>query len=405
VAASNSGNTSFSDVYNYYYNSSGTWTSPVYDTYVSTPIWGTFDASLSSSSVGTQNKIAFSVHSSSDAGVTFGPYAAQTPDLDLDTTQYRFVQYKAEFETEFATITPRLNSVVLTAASTGTWTSPTLFLSNTMAASWGLFQTAQTTSGSEAAIAYTIKTATYTGGLATAVAVAVTPGSAITASTGAYVVLTALYTVGVATETAYTDSITINWSEGTTAKSATMKVYKNRLHYCGQTTVGTENNICYVMDANGAWVRWTNLPVRHLNVVNQNLVMAGSSATATLGGYVFKLYDTESDNGASLSAYWESKDHFLTKIQNLKAMDRIYVVHKADEATVTTTLKADTGIDSRSYDMNFSTGGAFGIQQRVIDSPINGNSFRLRFGNNAISQPWEVQGYGIMYRDLGLMAP
>jgi len=182
-----------------------------------------------------------------------------------------------------------------------------------------------------------------------------------------------------------------------------MKVYKNRLHYCGQSTVGTVNDTCFVMDTAGNWVKWTSVPARHLNVVSQNFVMAGSSETG--GGYLYRLYDTESDNGSAIAAHWESKDHYLSKIQDIKAIDRFYVVHRADDSNVTAVLKGDTGIDTRSYALDFSTGAVFGVQSRVVDSPINANSFRMRFENNAVSQPWEVQGYGITYRDLGLGQP
>ena len=69
------------------------------------------------------------------------------------------------------------------------------------------------------------------------------------------------------------------------------------------------------------------------------------------------------------------------------------------------TLKADTGVRSNTYTVNLSTGAAFGVVQKSMTPPLNGNSFRMRFYDSGASTPWEVLGFGLNYRDMGLRQP
>jgi len=380
------------------YPSTGTFTSNIFDTSISTPIWGLLEAVVSSQSF---TRLTFEVQSSTAGdGGGFETLVSQALDIEILAAQRRFIRYVATLATDFATETPRMDSVDFQASSTGTWHSPELFLSNNIT-TWGTFQTQQTTTGEEASIAYSVKTATFAGGTDTASFVSLTVGGAITASTGAYIVVVGTWTIGVATETSKTDVLIFNWNEGTQARSATMKVFKNRLHYCAQSSGGAENDVCYILDSEGAWTKWTGVLARHLNVVGSNFVIAGS--TETSGGFVYKMYDTNSDDGAAIDAFYESKDFTLGGVHKKKHVERIYLVHKDDDTTLTFTLKADTGLYTFTESVDLSTGMAFGIKNITVEPPLDGNVFRVRFDNNAASKPWEIQGYGLHYGDSGLI--
>ena len=386
----------------------GTYVSPIFETGISTPIWGPFDVSVTSgatlsAATGTLT-IQVRVSTAGDGG-GFDSYTTITNGAELTNAQKRFLQYQIRYEVDTATkAPPSTQSAAWSAASTGTWQSAETFLSNTISAGgWGLFQAEDTTSGSEASITYSIRTATYSGGTTYSPLVALTDGSAITASTGAYIVLRATFTIGVATETSKTDSLVINWTEGTSARSATAAVFKNRYHYGAQSNAGTVNDRIYVLDHNGAWVKWTGVNPRHLNAVSQKLMMA--SSTTTSAGFVFQLYQTDSDNNEAINAFWESKDYAMGNIFNIKAIDRLMLAHSNDATTLTATLKADTGNSSKEFSIDLSTGAAFGLTLKPIEPGINAKTFRVRFENNAASKPWDVLGWGWMYRDLGLMRP
>jgi len=381
-----------------FYAKSSTYTSGCYDTRISTPVWG--DAAISFSSSAAKTATFRTSVATSCTGV-FDSWVAYTPGDRVASEAKPAVRYSVTFSNTLSTTSAEVYNISIPAASSGTWTSGELFLSNTMTG-FGTFQTEQTLTGS-GSIGYSMKISTYAGGTASTGTITVTPGSSIAHSSGAYVVVSGTFSVFSASETAKLDSLVINWNEGASAKSATMAVYKNRLHFCGQTGAGTTNDVCYVRDLNGAWVKWAGVNARVLNVVSGSLVSGGSPETSS--GYLYRLYDSDSDNGAAISAYYDTKDHALGKIQNRKAIDRFYVIGSNDATTLTSAIKADTGLRTLAYDIDFSTGMTFKISHKVIPSSINGNVFRMRFSNNAASKPWSVLGYGLQYRDLGLVAP
>ena len=381
------------------YRSFGTYTSRIYDTGISTPIWGTFSATVSSQAAATTATFQIQSSTACDGG-GFETLTSQSLGIKAVAAARPCVRYQGDFTTSYSTLTPRMDDVLFYGAATGTWTSPTLVLASTITA-WGLFQTVETETGNSADIAWCIRTATTSAGAATASCASLTPGSAITASTGAYVILVATYTISSATETARTDSLTINWSESSSAGSSAGKVFLGRYHYCGQSYGGARNDVCYVFDSNGAWVKWTNMPAAHLNVVNQQFVMGDSHTSG--GGYVFKLYDGDSDDGSGIDAYWSTKDMAITGIENIKAIDRIFTVHGASNTTLGMSLLANGGLTSKTFSINLSTGAMFGIRPSVVQPPINGNTFRLAYYNTAASAPWQILGIILYFRDLGMM--
>lgn len=383
------------------YITSGTFTSRVFDMAISTPIWGLWTANVTSN---THSGLSFQTQVATSSSGDWDSAATATAGTELGSASKRYLRYLGNYTIASATNVPaQLNSATVSAASTGAWRSQELFLSNNMS-SWGTFQAVETKSGSECSITYGIKSSTFSGGTAsTYTFTPITSGATPNLSTGAYVVIIATYTTGVATETCKTDLITVNWGEGSQARSASMKVYNGRLHYAAQSEGANRNDVMYVLDSNGAWSKWSGISARHLNIVNTNFVAGGSTTTG--GGFIYKLYDSDSDDGVPINAYWESHDLPLNSIANIKAVDRIYTIHTANNSSLRLSLKADGGLRTFNDTISLSTGAAFGIRPTNVIPAINGNTFRLRFGNNAASAPWEVLGWLFYYRDLGLMRP
>ena len=373
-----------------------------FDTSISTPVWGLFEATVSSDA---NSGVTFQTAASSSCSGSFSAAAAQTLGAEAVARGDDCFRYIANYTLNTATNTPAaIQSVTFSAASTGTWTSQELFLSDDIiAGGWGLFQVEETLSGSEAQAAYSVRSSTWSGGTTYAPWVVVSTGAAFPAavSTGAYVQIISTFTIGVASETSRVDSITINWNEGTAAKSSTGKVFENRYHYGAQSAGGSRNDVIYVYDTNGAWTKWTGVRPRHLNVVNQNFVMADSSTTS--GGFIHKLYESDSDNGAAIEAFYQTKDFSGDAIQNIKAVDRVYVISSSSDTILSMNVYANGGLSSKTYSVNLSTGAAIKVTPKVIEPTVNGNTFSIRLSNNQPSKPWELLGLGIFYRDLGLM--
>lgn len=380
---------------------SATNTSPIFDTVISTPVWGHFQVTMSSSSV---SAITFQVQSSTAGdGGGLESLVSQNNNSVVSAANRRYLRHVDTWSIGYTTDPPQnVSDISFSASSTGTWTSSELFLSNSMA-SWGAVQCERTITGSGAAIAYTIRTSTFSGGslLGGAASQAITCGSSLSVATGAYVNIHSTYTVAHATEIAKTDALTFNWTEGSGAKSAASAIFKNRYHYVAQSSAATTNDTIYVLDSLGAWYRWAGINPRFINVVSQKLMTGDSLLSGS--GFIYQLYNGDSDNGSAINSYWTSKDFALGPIHTIKAIDRIYTVHSNDNTTLTTTLGADTGLNTHSYSVSLSTGASFGVSQRVIEPSINGNTFRIRFGESGLSTPWSIIGFGLQVRPLGVM--
>lgn len=381
-------------------NTTGNIVSRTFDSAASTPTWGLFAATVSSD---TNSAITFEVQSSTaNDGGGFEALVAETLDTEVSAAQRRYIRYKASYTLVTATNTPAyISDVTMTASSTGTWQSDGLFLSNAVSAG-GIFQCQQTVTGSEASIAYDWWTASTEAGLATATHNAIACGDTLT-SLDKWVQVRSTHTIGVATETAKIDNLVFNWTEGTVSRSPASAVFKNRYHICGQSASGSFNDTCYVLHDNGAWSKFSGIRPRSLGIVNQNFIIGDS--TETSGGFLYEMYSGNSDSGDAIEAYWESKDLTLGPIHHRKAVDRLFAVTSNDAATLTATLKMDTGNRSDAYTIATSTGGALGLWNKSMSTPRNANTFRIRWGNNAASAPWSLFGIGFQWRDLGLMLP
>ena len=393
------------DNFSYYgYKDSGTYTSRSFDTYISTPVFGPFTAVVSSGIPAGFTGINFKVQTATAAGGVYNALSAnQTIDARNVATPLRYIRYQANLTTAYGTSTPVGYSVSMPAKSTGAWRSPEIYLDSRMT-SWGTFQTSEITVGS-GTIKYCIQRATFTGFAISTNCIDAVPGSAITGSTGAYVVVIASFSVGSSTDIARLDSFAINYNLGSGAKASSMVVFKGRLHYGGQSSTGTLNDVIYVMDSNGAWSKWTGLYPRSMAIVNQNLVLGISSETSTHGGYLYKMYDSDSDNGNTINAFWESKDFMGGALQNLKSVYRLYSMLDNTGSTMNITLKTDGGVYTSTKSVSANCSTDICVKATNFEPPINGNTFRFRLENNQANGPLEIRALGAQHKDIGPVQP
>ncbi len=391
------------------------YTSMVYDTAISTPIWGPFSSTFTMQGVGagSADLLTYGIASSSSTSGVFSTVAIASDTLKitgLPTSRYLIYYATAAMQNDSlgrhcSTNTVSINAVSIPAASTGVWTSNPLFLSNNITnGGWGLFTTVQSIIGSSATITYAIKSGTSTTSVQSASFTPITPGTTIGISTGAYVMVQANYQMDTASDTALTSNITINWNEGAQATTPTSAIYQGRYHYGAQGLNGKTNNVIYILDTNGAWVKWDDLYPRYLAVVNQNLIM-GDASTGTSAGNVFQLYTGGSDNGSPIHSYYQTKDFNVGEISHMKSVDKIYLIFNNNPTTLSLDILADGGQLDINYSVAMSTGFPYTVKMIPVEPAINANSFSLKFSNNAISQPWGIVGSGMHYTDLGLMGP
>lgn len=380
---------------------SGTYTSQIYDTSFSTPLPSQFNATVSSNS---NSGVTFQVRvSTSPNNDLWDSYVAATPGQIVQVNKKRYYQYQANFTLNASTNVPaNFTNGQLNSVTTGTWQSAETFTSNSMNSNgWGTFQTVQNTSGL-GSINYAVRVSTYVGGTAFAPTVIVTPNNSITASTGAYVVVIATFSVSTATDTAKVGDITLNWSQGNQATTPASMVFQNRYHYAVQSQNGSYNNTMYVLDTNGSWWKWNDMNARSLVVSNQRAMMGGGANTSGFGN-IFNIYNGDNDNGGAISSYYNTKDFDLGNILHYKSVNRVISVYNSNPTNLTVDLLRDNNQQDYTYSVSMSTGAPYGVNFKPVNPALNGNTFRLKFSNNAANAPFRVLGYGMEYSDMGIM--
>ena len=387
------------------FNSTGTFTSRIFNTGFSTSpvsapaVGGPFTVTYSTPA--GSNVWFYTRSSTSPNNDNWGAWEASSDSLKIASTQ-QYWQYKADFQTSYSTQTPVVYDVTLYATSTGTWTSPETYLDN-LIGSWGLFQSVELTTGT-ASWTYEMRSSTYSGGTASASWGAVTNNTIIGISPGAYVQVRAKTTLNSSTDTARIDIITINYFIGSAAKSACAEVYRNRYYWFGQDRDGTENNVGYVMDSNGAWTKLVGINARSTALISGEFYTGDSIKTN--GGFIRKQDTGYSDSGSDIESYWQSKDYLFNSDDYLKTVDNVFLTFPNNNATVTTSLYADGSL-SKSWDVNVSTSQPFGVKGLPV-ATASGNKrakyFNVKFSNTS-TDPWEILGYRLYWTTTQALQP
>lgn len=179
---------------------------------------------------------------------------------------------------------------------------------------------------------------------------------------------------------------TLNWFEGTANDKAYATYYKDSVWW--EVTAGTSpsNNRVLKLDLlNQAWLIY-DIQANGFYLRNNDLYF-GSSA----GGYLYKFGDSTSDNGSAINAYWKSKDFFNGSPftdDDITDLSIFFSAVANSSMTVTYTL---VGSSSTSFVVPTQrTNASFGNNNRNLPLGTVGNTFNIKFGNNAADQPFEV---------------
>ena len=384
------------------YRSSGTFISQEFNKYISTPTSGPISYS---STTPSDTDIFFDVRNSTASDGVWTPWIPSSSTL-RDGTTLQYMQYRARFSTDTSTKTPQLHHMTLQAASTGTWTAGETFLSADVSATWGLLQADETTVGS-AEWAYAMKSSTYAGGTADDSWQSVTNNSAISIATGAYIDIRATNSFPTSTDTAKLNSITIYFNEGAQAYSTVGEIFKGRYYWFGQSDSGTENDICYCLDSNLAWVYLTGIYARSAAIIDGGLYTGDSRTTSS--GFIWEQDVGTHDDGVAFTAFWQGKDHLLALDEIVKSPKDLYVTYKGQSslADLTVQLYGDsTVLDTWTIDT--STGNAFGVKKCHIATTYGvkrAGYFNVKFTDSDLDVAATVLGYRLYWWPVGLMRP
>jgi len=373
------------------YSYNGNYTSKVYDSYISTPIGGPFDFDIS---VPVGSTIAFHVRgANSSAAVLSAPWqvvnSTITGNFKLDDKK-RYWQYEADFSTLYSTQSPSLYSVGLNLATTGYWETPDTFVSNNMA-SWGLFVVVSSQTGG-AGWTYYVKSANSQAGLASSTYNLQTVGELVNASTGTWFKGKAVSSIKSSSETLTLNGITIYYNEGSTAKGSVACVYDNRYYWFAQASTETVNNMALVMDYDGAFSKFDDVPVRSCTIYNNQLYTGGSKNTN-----IYVHDQGSDDDGNPFTASWTSKNYPLTNEELDKTVENVFVTLRKNATPVGVYVFGDDGpIYNWSINNAASTSSQNYVTAKLDVTPEYGNIpssyFNLNFSETSVL-PWEIIGF------------
>lgn len=381
----------YDDIYVFGYSSYGVTTSRIFDSGFSTPTWGAFLVSLSSSS---DASATFQVQASTAGdGGGFETIVAQSLNEKIGAAARRYIRYKATFATTYSTKTASIEDVSLLTTTTGQYITSCLEPGTGITA-WGTLEAAGTTSGSIASFSFANSTGTSCtdAGLGNTWT-ATSTGTTVSIATSAAYKARVTFSVGSASDTARIDSLTLNWTEGSVAPPSYAAFWNNYLYFSVSTGTTKNNRVLKYDPSDGSFYVFDvgmNSPISY----NNNFYF-GSTANGKV--YRFSNIDPDSaptsDDGANINAYWRSKSFSGGDPFAEKQLNRISLLaRKQSGGTLSPIWNVNGGNTATgSYSVAMSTGHAVVNHNYNVPVGQRGIWWDYRVGNLS-TLPFEVLG-------------
>jgi hypothetical protein len=361
--------------------------SQTFNTSISSPAWSPSTASWTSNGNTITPETQVSQNGSSfDSLVSWSTNSAPT------SAGKQYIRYKISIAAGPAsTGLPYLSDVTLNArAATGTYVGAAESI-GTAITSWGNFTRDQTLNGGT--IGYSIRTASYTGGLAAATWVTLTADSQITASTNSFAQIGSTFTITKGTQNPTLSSYGISWNEGTLSRTYGAIDKKHRLMWSVTEGTSAVNNATYIYDPRfQTWLKYS-VPFDAPAKAGDYIYYGSPSA-----GTTYKYPSGSSDSGSAYTSYWKSKDYLSGDPFTEKNYSSISLVALGQGAGTTLDLTYSVN-NSSATTYTFTQVPATGLtllrKNRLLANGTFGTFFNLKFGNTIADNPFEV--YAIRY--------
>lgn len=377
------------------YVSSGNLVSQVFDVGITTASWlwnwSTFNAS---GTIPSGTTLTYETQTSSSATGTFTTLATVSSGSVPTSTVQRYIRYKASFATTIASTSPVLNYVSLAMTNrirpSGSFYSQVKNAPNLTA--WDTIAETYQNNGGLVQFNFRASTNTFSVLSSTPNFVSVAAGSVPLVSTGTYFQVRVDIDALGYQNTPKLDDFTVNWLEGI-ATDKSYGVYHDDAIWFSVTsgTSSTTNNRIIRYDLINKTLTLYDIANNGMLVRDQSLYFGSSTE-----GKIYKYGDSESDAGSAINAYWKSKDFIGDSPFTDK--EYVYILTQtnsvaASSMTVTYTVN---GSSSNSYTNSLYTSDAlFTKRNRNLPLGTIGSTFNIKFGNNAVDQPFEL--FGIQY--------
>lgn len=378
----------------YQYQSSGAVVSRTFDTAFSTPTWGNLSSTFTLPS--GEGNVNFYTQTSAD-GSTWSTYTASSDTLRNLSPARRYGRYKVEMFTFISTKTPTISEIALNAATTGFFTTQCIQPNSSISA-WGDLNCGTTLTGAGSLVFFATSAATC------ATLPTTDPGSwqtsvsnnaTLSISTNAAVKVGWRSLLGSATDQAQVDVCVLNWNEGTPAQPAwaAYDSIKNAIYWTTTINGASSSNRLLKYDRNlEQWYPF-DIPAQAPRSINNVIYFGGaSSGTWNLYGGV------DADLGASINAYWKSKDvgsDSPFREKDFRTLSILSANSGSGNLTGTYTFSnAETG----NYTISLTTGTGINYARNNYNLPKTSphDFINVQVGNNNTT-PFQVLGIGLTW--------
>ena len=369
----------------------GNYTSRVFDTAFSTPIYGSFTTGTNSTGTFT-----YAVRCSSNSANTYTADATITSGSNITGCAVkRYLVYSATMTApgHSATTLPQLQDVSVIAASTGTYYSAVRNASGL--SSFGALGVTDATNGNSTITYYTrSSTAQFIVTSSTPNWVAQTKNAQVAASSGTYFQLRSDFFLTVASETPHIDDFTFNWFEGNAADKMYASYFDNSVWFSvslGSST-STNNRILRYDLITPQWNLY-DIPSNGFLTYNAALYIGASN---TGKSYSFGI--AESDDSSAINSYWKSKDFFGSSpfvLEDFRTSSWYCKTSSGTTLTATYTLdQTTTTVQTISL---YDSRANFIRANKNFAAGTTGNTFNVQIGDNSTNPSWECYAGNISY--------
>lgn len=370
--------------------STGSFQSQVFDTKLSSPI---YQATNFNYTVNTSTP-TFGLFSGPTAN---GPWTLITSTSAANAWGQRYALYSTTISVSGSDSAQSfVSSVTIVARSTGTYYSAVKNAASLTA--WNTFTVNKQDNGGSHNFFVRSSTNSFTVLSSTPAWVAQTAGALVSASAGTFFQVIDSFTVTSATVTPTLNDFTVNWFEGSATDQAYMLYFDNAIWQSVAFGSGQSvNNYIFKYDLiNEGWTLY-NFGAGGMLVQNNALYFGD-----TTSGNVFKFGTGTSDNGASIRAFWKSKDFTGADPWNQSALSQIdsYWTRNASQvSSITYTMDGSTTTTAYTISLSSSTKSIIS-NMKLLPSGKIGQLFNIQAGDTSDASRWELLGVRIGYSQL-----
>lgn len=387
------------NIYNPRYEPTGDLVSQNFDTFLSTPLGGTFNVTMSSAS---DAAITFEIQDSAD-GSSFGSLSSITPGAVV-THQRRYWRYKPSFTSSVSTKTPQLDDVTLSAKTTGYFIGQCRNpgSGNT---SWGTFNCSTTDNSGSFAFAISTGATCHEVTRATATWNTQINNSVITAplSTG-YTSYRAFLNATDGTNSPTLADCTMNWNAGTSRPPIASAIYKDRylMAFTTSTAASAYNEHILSIDSKDKPTILDNINAYSMVIYDRKLYTGNSN----INGYVYLQDSGSADDGSNYTAFFRTKDLDAGDPDTVKVFSKVYaeIEPRSDSAqSVSITARyyldrSTTPITLGTYDLSESSSLASVEFPFPVNQDVAGKYISIEFINTGQNQVFKIYTVKLYFR-------